>query len=302
MTDLQGFKKAIDNASSIIVALRDNPSQDSVAAALALSLSLTSYGKQVATVASSKPIVRDSHLVGVDKITSEVGGNNLVITFNLPEDAVDKVTSNTEGGHLNLIIAPKSGNPPIKQNDLSFAYSGAMADLVIVVGADNLTDLGSLYEKEIELFENSTLINFGQSRGNFGKITMADPSSSNSEFTTAVIQELHLPMTGDIASNLMLGIEDATHGLTSSDMTADTFEAIAVLYRSGARRIAPTNFPQAHVVSDVPLVDVEAKEGHTAETAITSEGLKIKPDLSSESSAKADWLGPKIMKGGVSTK
>ena len=288
MPDLQGFKAALDQAKSILVCLPEHPSQDVVASALALYLSLRSSGKQVIPVASSSPVVRDSHLVGLDKISSEVGGNNLVITFNLPEDAVDKVTSNTEGGHLNLIISPKKEAEAIKAEDLSFTYSGATADLVIVVGASSLAELGPLAEKEIELFEKAKIVNFGNKVGTFGSIDLTDPSSSNSELTTAVIQELHLPLDRDIAGNLMIGIEDATAGLTSPDLTADTFEALAVLYRNGARRSRPSTVPQATMISDTPIVDVESKESPRQEIDIL---LKKTPE-----DISPDWLRPKVLR------
>jgi hypothetical protein len=293
MPDLQSFKSAIDEAKSILIVLPENPSQDAVASALALYLTLGATGKQVSTVASTKPLVRDSHLVGLDKISSEVGGNNLVITFNLAEDAVDKVTSNTEGGHLNLVISPKKDGKPITPQDLSFSSSGSAADLIIVVGADSLTQIGALYEKEIELFEKSKIVNFGNRKGSFGSIDMTDPSSSNSELTTALIQELHFPMNRDIAGNLMIGIESATQGLSSPDMTADTFEALAVLYRNGARRSVDMGYPQAKVISDTPIVDVEAKENVRREISQLDKSAETEQ-------VKADWLRPKILKAGQS--
>ncbi len=293
MPDLQGFKSALDSAKSILVAIPEHPSQDVVAASLALYLSLRASGKQVLPVASSQPVVRDSHLVGLDKITAEVGGNNLVITFNLPEDAVDKVTSNTEGGHLNLIITPKKDTEPIKAENLSFTYTGSTADLVIVVGASSLNELGSLYEKEIELFEKAKVVAYGNIQTAFGAIDMTDPSSSNSELTTALLQELQLPIDRDIANNLMLGMEDATIGLTSPNMTPDTFEALAVLYRNGARRSVMSDTPQAKIISDTPIVDTPIEQVESKE----SPSLEI-----TDQPTQKDWLGPKIMKANGSKK
>jgi len=79
---------------------------------------------------------------------------------------------------------------------------------------------------------------------------------------------------------LMQGIESATSGLSSPNMTADTFEALAVLYRTGARRAIPTAPGQtARIVSDMPIID---------------HGSPVAPvaDVPSE-----DWTKPKIFKG-----
>ena len=272
--ELQNLKTRIGTAGSLLIVLPENPPQDVVAAALALYLSLTQSGKQVSVIAASLPVVRDSHLVGLDKIATDIGGKNLVMTINAPEDAVDKVTSNTEGGHLNLVIIPKKGTPGLLQSDVTFSYSGAAADLVIVLGAADLKDVGALAEKEHEVFAKENLVNLSNQVGSFGSINLTDPSSSNAELVTAVLQELGLPIDVDIANNLMRGIEDATSGLSSPNMTADTFEALAVLYRAGARRIPAVTTATDKIISDVPIVEP----------------------------TKSDWLKPKILTADGKTK
>lgn len=277
--DLSTVKSHLDQANTILVTLPASPSQDVVAAALALYLSLKSYGKSTSVLAGTAPVVRDSRLVGLDKVTSEVGGKNLVLTINAPEDAVEKVTSNTEGGHLNLIIIPKAGGPPLTQTDIGFSYTGAAADLIIVVGASTLADIGPLAEQEHELFSQTPLINLSNKTGTFGAVNLTDTASSNSELVAAMLEELKLPLDIDIASNLMRGIEAATDDLSSPTMTADTFEALALLYRAGARRLPKVSTPRVKVVSDVPIVEVEPK---------ASNPRVVTPP-------ERDWMKPKIM-------
>ena len=281
---LNALKAKIQEFNSVLITFAANPNQDSIAAALAFYLSLKTSGKKVAVVASNPVTVRDSHLVGLDKVSTDLGGNNLVITLNVPEDRVDKVTSNTEGGHLNLIINPREGAEPVTEKDIVFGYSGAVADLIIVIGAADLKDVGSLAEKEIELFSKSTIANVSNQVSSFGAINIADPSSSNSELVTALLKELALPMDVDIANNLMIGIEAGTDNLSSPNMTADTFEALAVLYRTGARRQVKTIVPQqAKIVADMPIVD----NGPVIEETPTQPVAE----------PQADWLKPKIYKG-----
>lgn len=281
---LQELKNKLGTAQTVLLTIPENPSQDMVASALAFYLSLKLSGKTTSIVASSSPVVRDSHLVGLDKITTDVGGANLVITLDVPENAIDKVTSNTEGGHLNLIINPAKGVAPITADNVKFGYSGAAADLVIVIGAADLKDVGELSEKEHELFAVERIVNISNQVGSFGAVNLTDPSSSNSELITALLKELGLPLDIDIAGNLMQGIESATSGLSSPNMTADTFEALAILYRNGARRtpMAPPT-QTAKIVADMPIVD----HGNQAPKVETP---------------KEDWLQPKIYKGSSSSK
>ncbi|PIR98737.1 hypothetical protein COT87_03235 [Candidatus Collierbacteria bacterium CG10_big_fil_rev_8_21_14_0_10_44_9] len=277
---LQELKTKLEGSQSVLLTIPQNPSQDVVAASLALYLSLKQSGKSISIVASTLPIVRDSHLVSLDKITTEVGGNNLVITLDVPENYIDKVTSNTEGGHLNLIINPAKGIAPITQDQVKFSKSGASADLVIIIGAADLKDVGALAEKENELFAKEHLANISNQVGSFGAINITDPNSSNSELITALLKELAFPMDIDIANNLMQGIESATTGLSSPNVTADTFEALAVLYRTGARRQAPTiPATQVKIISDMPIID---------------HGVPI------INVPKEDWTKPKIYSGSKS--
>ena len=82
----------------------------------------------------------------------------------------------------------------------------------------------------------------------------------------------------------MQGIESATSGLSSPNMTADTFEALAILYRNGARRTPSAPPTQtAKIVADMPIID----RGN--------QPAKVE-------SPKEDWLQPKIFKSGSSSK
>jgi len=297
MSDLKKLQTKLTKAKTVLIMLPLNAGKDIVASGLSLYLSLSKAGKQTSIVSGSQPVVRDSHLVGLDKIATSVGGNNLVITVNLPENAVDKVTSNVEGGHLNLVLAPQTGSPAITKNDIIFGTSGASADLIIVVGTDNLAKLGTIADKENELFSvKDKLVNLSNLTGTFGAINLTDTGSSNSELVTAVIQELKLPLDKDIASNLMQGIEEATGGLSSPKMTADTFEALAVLYRTGARRSAPTPVtPVAKVIDNTPIVEPIP--------SLTPSPVGARPSRPSTTKATAspDWLKPKIYKGSTPT-
>lgn len=292
---LQLLKTKLGTAQSVLLTIPLNPSQDIVAASLAFYLSLKQSGKSVNVVASTSPLVRDSHLVGLDKITTDVGGENLVITLDVPENAIDKVTSNTEGGHLNLIINPAKGVAPITPENVKFSYSGAAADLILVIGAADLKDIGALAEKEVELFDKEKLVNISNQVGSFASANITDPSSSNSELVTALLKELSLPMDIDIANNLMRGIEDATSGLSSPNMTADTFEALAILYRTGARRETRTiPATQAKIIADMPIIDHGSDSNGSELRAVRNE---VKDSSESSVSPQSDWLQPKIFKG-----
>lgn len=289
---IQELKNQLSQANSILVLTPEKPSFDAVASALAMYLSLKNAGKNVSIASSSEPIVRDSHLVGLDKIQTEIGNTNLAISFPYKEDSIEKVSYNVEGDHFKLLIQPKEGFEPIKKENLSFNYTGASADLVIIIGASRIEDVGNIILNEKNLLEKATIVNISDVPGNFGKINLVDPNSSLSEIVTAITQEASLQLTKDAAQNLMQGIEDATQNLQSTKMTADTFEALALLCRVGARR------------SDRIVTTIEEKESAKRITQSIQEQTKtkdqeaeVKPKSSTNGKPKPDWLKPKIYKG-----
>lgn len=281
MKDLQDLKIKLQDAKSIVLVTVDNPNKDCVAASLGLYLSLLGAGKDTIIASNSDPIVRDSHLVGVDKIATEIGNTNLVITFDIPQDAIEKVSYNDEAGKFNLVIEPKKDTPPITKDKLNFSYSGATADLLIVIGASSLQDAGSILEKEENLTKSAVVANISNQSGSFGAINITDPKSSLSELITALIKELGLQITPDAANNLMLGIQDATGNLQSPNMTADTFEALALLYRAGARMRTNTT-PQ-------PKKEPSLRPSPSISTSQAPQNGTTSPT--------PDWLKPKIYKG-----
>ena len=74
------FKTAVDSANSILILLPTNPDFDQVAAGLSLYLSLMG-GKNIQISVSSPVTVEFNRLVAVNKIATELGNKNLVISF-----------------------------------------------------------------------------------------------------------------------------------------------------------------------------------------------------------------------------
>jgi len=75
-------------------------------------------------------------------------------------------------------------------------------------------------------------------------------------------------------------------------MTADTFEALAILYRTGARRTlaAEAGAKEAVIMHNMPIID------HGAPTVST-----MSHEPSTIDQPKSDWMKPKIFKGGTPT-
>lgn len=256
--ELQNF---LAPAQNILVAMPNEPNFDQVAAALATFLSLQKAGKQVFVVSSGEMIVEFSHLVGVDKITDKLAGQDLVLTLDVPIENIEKVSSVEEKGKLSLVLQAKPGSPAITKEKVLFSSASATADLILNFGVGKLQDLGKIYEENRSLFSQKPIVNIDNQPQNvaYGQVNIIG-NTSLCQTTTLMIQSLNLPIDPDISSNLLLGMEKATRNFQDLT-TAETFEAAAFCSRAGAK----------------------------AENDETTEGK--------DSSAPTEWLEPKIYKG-----
>lgn len=268
-SDFSDLKSQLDSAHQVAILLPKNPSTDSVAASLALKLCLESTGK-IVSIACPDPVTVEFHrLVGADTITNNFGSRNLVITFPDQTEMVDKVSYNVENNVLQLVITPKANTPGLDYRHLKFVSGGAQADLVILMGVGDLSNLGQIY------------IDAKDSLSQTKQYSISD--SPYSQTVTRLINSLALPLSADAANNLFMGLRGATDNFQSQQVTADTFETAAFLMRKGAQH------QQAASISDFPSGSIPSSTPATISTPTDSPAPITQPE--------PDWYEPKIFKG-----
>lgn len=241
--NIEPIKQALAGAKQILILLAQNPDLDSVAAGLSLYLSLGKQQLNVSIGCSTSMTVGFNRLFAVDKIKSRIGNQNLVVSFNYPEDSLEKVSydKDPQNQKFNITIEPKAGMQSLDANSVEFSYTGSNADVIFVIGARSLEDLGDLFKNEQKLLEDKskTLVNLSSldNSSQFGTVNLYDPTASGcSEIVFSVLTVLQLPLDSDMATNLLVGIEAKTANFTSPQTSADTFEIVSQLMRLGAKK------------------------------------------------------------------
>lgn len=261
------IQRFLGPAQNILICLPKSITLDQAAAGLSLFLSLGKARKNVNIVSAEPMTVGFSHLVGLDKVADKISGVNLVLTIDAPIENIDKVSTQDDGKHLSLVIAPKTGMPPITSEQVIFNQGGTGADLVITVGARRLEGLGKIYLENQGIFQEKPIINIDNNsqNSNFGRLNIIDPDASScSEMVASLISGMGFPADEDIGSNLLLGLKEETRNFQIEKVSADTFEAAAFCLRAGGRR---------EVVSPP------------------------KEEKKTQAATPSDWLEPKIYKG-----
>lgn len=233
------------SAQNIGILIPNDPEFDTVAASLALFLSLKRAAKNV-LVASSTPMrVEFSHLVGLDKVKEKImSGNEFVITIDYHPDNIQRVSYNDDGGKLNLVIQPKNGTQPVPKEKVNIIDQDKMVDLYFLIDGKDWSHFAPLVPAEEIQKQKVIVVSRHPDSKLSGEIKVDDPrSSSYSEIVTAILVCLSLPSDQDIAQNLYLGLSHTTANFSAGNISADTFEAAALCLRAGAKREPAPQIP-----------------------------------------------------------
>ncbi len=273
-TEAQAFKDYVNQANSIVILLPETAGRDGVAAGLALYLSLNQLGKSVSIVYPKPAVVGWSHLVGINKLSQNLGNKNFVISLDYIEGSIEKVSYNIDNNKFNLVIEPRPGAPLLDSKRVSYNYTGLTAELIITVAANSRESLGKYYTDNKQLFDEKPVVVIDNRINNaqFGKLNFVRPQASISEMVALLLQSTQLPVDMDTASNLYDGITYATRNFTIPQINADTFEAAAFCLKMGGKK-----------------TPVRQEETPNREFGVTRPPDAPQPP--------PDWMKPKIYKG-----
>lgn len=236
-TKLQEVKQLIGQAKSVAILLPPEPNADLVGAGLGLHLSFQQAGKFSQIGCSGEIKVENADLFGVDQVRNTIGNQNLMVSFDFKEENLKKVDYDVdENGKFTLLIQPQPGTPPPDVNSVNFSYSGASADLVFILGVNTLEELGKIYADEKSFLDTAAKIAITTSSRPSSVAThdlSSNQASSVAEIAALLLKEVGIEPSSDAASNLLSTIYSETKQYTSNRVTADTFETIAFLMRSG---------------------------------------------------------------------
>ena len=302
----ENFTSILAPAKNILVILPVKPSFDAVAAGLSLYISLRESGREAEIYCPTLMNVSYNRLVGVNFIKSEIGNRNLSITFpNYEPTSIEKVSYDIDNGQFKLTVVPKTGFTAPQKEQINVSYSGVNSDLLILIGGSVKNDFPSLSSKELSGVQ---VVHLGtrvlDANTDKGILSLAKPASCISELVTNLIKDNGFEIHPDIATNLVMGMEEGSIHFESSEVTPETFEVFAYLLRNGGQRMPKSvpagTFPPGAIptqpfgqkvsqvanVSQVPQdekLDAQDIEG-------TSEALEPNPP--------ADWLSqPKVYQG-----
>lgn len=296
----------VQGARAVLVAVVTG-SEDALAAAIGFGEVLGRENKTVTIAYSNEPSPKVSSLPGHERIVSSLS-KNFVITLKEAVGNVEKVSYYTEGNDLCLVIHPKTSATAFTSDKIAYSDSSAGFDLIFIVGAANLIDLGSVYDEEPSLYSNNRIINVDihQDNSRFGEVNLVNPQASSvSEEMVGLVQTLGLTLSEEAATAFLFGIEEATRNFSSPQASPEAFDKAALCLRAGGQRLAAASVAQVRPRPSLPKT--KPQEVKVQSSPATSAAPPVQPLSPTDDSQKVksvserpeeDWLQPKIYKGG----
>lgn len=325
--ELRNLQSILQTAKTVGILVSANPNSDTMAAGLALYLSLTLSGKNVSIICKSEPLVEVSNLVGIDKVEQKLslGGSDLTVSLPYKQGTIEKISYNIEGDRINLVVKAGQAGLDFDESDIVYQRNGGQADVIFAIG---MAQSSMVYEFVAQNGEQKPpyIINIDNDSANarFGNTFIVDPSaSSKSEIVASLLSMLKLPIDRDLAQNLLIGIDFATNNFQDPKTSALAFEMAGLLLKNGAMRDSkhkkrfvsqdelggdfppeaffppmpmskPQNVshlePPMNTVKPSPQSQKDPQGGFNRQAwPVGSQGKKKQPP--------ADWLTPKIYKG-----
>ena len=235
---IQNLQELIGKINSVFVVLDVNSKPDQVAAGVSFYLALKNLGKD-ATLFSAEDLSKKYDFFGINEIKTELGKQNLVVSFDYSEEKVDKVSYHIgeESGKFYLTVKPKKGVAPLDSSSVEFSYSGAETDLIVLFGVHDFENLDQLYFGYESLYQDIPLVVVHHFDPNIGGwVVDTSGNVDAAETMVGLIESLGATITPEMATNLLNSIENSTKFFSSLSTTAETFETVAKLIRAGARR------------------------------------------------------------------
>jgi len=240
LTAEQQALEQITRAKRILVASKENPSLDALAAAAACSLFLKKMGKEHdAVVPGFVRADAPTFLPGLDALSPSVGAMRTArITLDVTRTPLSELMYDVRDGMLEITVAPKKGEWSPK--DLSFKNGGDRYDLVIALDCPDMASLGTLMRDHADFLHRTTVINVDRDPGNemWGQVNLAD---LNAVATCEVLYGLfktwnRAHIDGDVATALLAGMIARTKSFRTPNVTPRTLASASELVACGGRR------------------------------------------------------------------
>jgi hypothetical protein len=249
----------IKSSTNILVTVGHDPSVDSLASAIALSLMLNKLDKHATAIFSGQIPLAINFLKPDATFENNVDSlRDFIIA--LDKDKADRLRYKVEGNMVRVFITPY--RTTISEKDLQFSYGDYNVELVIALGVERKDELDSTIIAHGKILHDAAVItiNNREEPNDLGQINWNDRKSSS-------LGEMLMTLSGDLQKNiideqiataLLTGIVAATDRFSNSLTSSQTMTLAAKLMGMGAnQQLISAKLQENHEVKEMTSVKVD---------------------------------------------
>lgn len=276
----QQIVERIRQATSILVAVGQNPSVDSLSAALGLSLMLNKMNKHTTAVFSGQTPPAIQFLEPNKLFESNVDALRDFI-ISLDKEKADRLRYKVEDDVVRIFITPYKTS--LSDKDLQFSQGDFNVDLIIALGVEKREELDKAIIAHGRILHDATVmtINANNQHSTLGAIDWNDAAASSlCEMLVGMSEVFQQPglLDAQISTALLTGIVAATERFSNNQTSPRVMTMAAQLMAAGAnQQLIATNLTKAHEIPESTQPPV-AKQQASAPQPMQQEPPKPKKD------------------------
>lgn len=286
MDDIKAKQQVIDKiqgSTNILVTVSNNPSVDSLTAAIGLTLMLDNLGKH-ATAVFSGTVPPAIAFLEPEKVLDDTTDSLRDFIIALDKEKADHLRYKVEGDSVKIYITPYKTT--ITSNDLEFSQGDYNVELVLALGVDNQDHLDKALADHGQILHDATVVTVtaGDQTSSLGGIDWHDSSASSlSEMLAGLAGSLKTEKDAPLldaqsATALLTGIVAQTERFSNKHTTASVMTMASQLIAAGAdQQLIATKLEEPYDSSKGPIEPKPVGESAPApvEAAPASDSLSI---------------------------
>ncbi len=238
----QQITKILETKKHALITTRANPSADSLASALAFCLIVKRIGMRATVAIDSKnfPIPNTySFLPGFEEIQNKISPKkDILVEFDINNAKINGLTYKIKDQKLAIrIFQDKSdiilNSPKISRQEYPY-------DIIVIVGASDLSSLEGIYDDNTDFFYNTPIINIDHKSENehFGEINLVElKSTATCEILFTLAESIDKRIIDQkLSTCLLTGIIHESRSFQSESITPKSLAIASELITLGADR------------------------------------------------------------------
>lgn len=229
----------IQRANRPLIVLREAPSVDDVATALALVAILKKWNKPADIVSSGGPAPRSLAFLAGPSVKSDLPNvRSLTVQLNVAKTKVDELSYAVEGDELRIHITPKNG--VWTNEDVKVATSAYRYDLIVMIGVPDMPSLGRFANDYADFIFQTPIVNLDHSPSNehYGHLNIVDISAvANGEVAYEILSRIDEQIVDEyVATCFLTGMVAKTKSFKTPNVSPKTLKVVGSLMNAGGRR------------------------------------------------------------------